>query len=246
MLDVGAGFSLRSAAYLGWRLPTLNELFRPFRAGADATAANPLLSPERLSGIEAGMRYRAKRLDLSVTAFANRLSDSIANVTLGQGPGVFPGVGFVAGAYRQRQNIDAIRVRGLEADGQVRQGPWSARFGFAYNDARVRGSALGGLRPAQTPRFTFTTGLSWQDGARSASLLLRHSGRQFEDDLNERSLPAATTVDGFFSWPISKRLQLVARGENLLDETVVAGVGDDGAVERATPRTLWLGLRFSG
>ena len=32
-----------AAAYRGWRLPTLNELYRPFRAGADATAANPAL-----------------------------------------------------------------------------------------------------------------------------------------------------------------------------------------------------------
>ena len=96
---------LTSAAYLGWRLPTLNELFRPFRAGADATAANPLLDPERLAGVEAGARYRGPVLSLSATAFANRLQDSIANVTLGQGPGVFPGVGFVAagGQYRQRQ-----------------------------------------------------------------------------------------------------------------------------------------------
>ena len=48
------GLRLRSAAYLGWRLPTLNELFRPFRAGADATAANADLDPERLRGAEAG------------------------------------------------------------------------------------------------------------------------------------------------------------------------------------------------
>jgi outer membrane receptor protein involved in Fe transport len=27
-------FSLRAAAYRGWRLPTLNELYRPFRVGA--------------------------------------------------------------------------------------------------------------------------------------------------------------------------------------------------------------------
>ncbi|HEY6049470.1 MAG TPA: TonB-dependent receptor plug domain-containing protein, partial [Sphingomicrobium sp.] len=33
LAPIGGGFSLRSAAYLGWRLPTLNELFRPFRAG---------------------------------------------------------------------------------------------------------------------------------------------------------------------------------------------------------------------
>ena len=41
LVDLGGGLSFRSAAYLAWRLPTLNELFRPFRAGPDATAANP-------------------------------------------------------------------------------------------------------------------------------------------------------------------------------------------------------------
>ncbi len=45
--------TLRAAAYLGWRLPTLNELYRPFRVGADATAANAALSPERLEGVPA-------------------------------------------------------------------------------------------------------------------------------------------------------------------------------------------------
>ena len=48
--------ALRAAAYRGWRLPTLNELYRPFRAGADATAANAALDPERLYGVEAGTR----------------------------------------------------------------------------------------------------------------------------------------------------------------------------------------------
>jgi vitamin B12 transporter len=139
VLEAGGGFSLRSAAYLGWRMPTLNELFRPFRAGADATAANPMLDPEKLAGIEAGARYSRSGVSLGLTAFANRLTGAIANVTLGHGPGVFPGVGFVgaAGEFRQRQNLDAIRVRGIEASGEVRKGPWSARVGYSFADARV-------------------------------------------------------------------------------------------------------------
>ena len=64
-LRSATGFSLRSAAYLGWRLPTLNELFRPFRAGPDATAANPDLDPERLAGAEAGAEYARGRLRLT-------------------------------------------------------------------------------------------------------------------------------------------------------------------------------------
>ena len=74
-------------------MPTLNELFRPFRAGADATAANPDLDPERLAGAEAGIAYAKGPFTASLTGFVNRLKDAIANVTLGHGPGTFPGRG---------------------------------------------------------------------------------------------------------------------------------------------------------
>jgi hypothetical protein len=46
--------------------------------------------------------------------------------------------------------------------------------------------------------------------------------------------------------PITRSLILVARGENILDSRVVAAVGPDGTVERATPRVFWIGLRLGG
>jgi len=238
-----------AAAYSGWRLPTLNELFRPFRAGPDATAANPFLDPERLKGVEAGIRYRRGGIALDLTAFANRLEDAIANVTLGHGPGTFPGVGFVAGDFRQRQNVDAVRVRGIEASADLTRGPWSLRLGASWTNARVEagGAAapLDGLRPAQTPNLVLTGALGWEREGRSAALVVRHVGNQFDDDLNEHRLPPATTVDTFLAWPVTRRLQLTAKLQNLLNEEVIAGEADDQTRERATPRTLWLGLRFS-
>jgi outer membrane receptor protein involved in Fe transport len=249
VLDVGSGLSLRSAAYLGWRMPTLNELFRPFRAGPDATAANPELDPERLAGAEAGVRYRRGVVELELTGFVNRLADAIANVTLAHGPGVFPGIGFVAGDFSQRQNLDAVKVRGIEMSGEVGSGPWTLRAGASFTHARVEadGAAarLDGLRPAQTPNVVLTGEIGWHDGGRAASLLIRRTGAQYEDDLNTQRIRPATTVDAFVAWPLTRRLQLVARGQNLLDETVIAGLGSDGTIERATPRTLWLGLRLS-
>jgi outer membrane receptor protein involved in Fe transport len=250
VFDVGSGVSLRSAAYLGWRMPTLNELFRPFRAGADATAANPLLDPERLSGVETGVRYHRGVLELELTGFVNRLSGAIANVTLGHGPGVFPGVGFVAGDFSQRQNLNAVNVRGIEASGQLSRGPWMLRAGASYSHARVdsTGAAadLDGLRPAQTPNLVLTGEVGWHDGGKAVSLLFRRTGAQFEDDLNTQRIRPATTIDAFAAWPLTQRLQLVARAQNLLDETVIATLGSDGTIERATPRTLWIGLRFGG
>jgi outer membrane receptor protein involved in Fe transport len=250
VFQIGPAISLRSAAYLGWRLPTLNELFRPFRAGADATAANPLLDPERLAGVEVGVEYARDGVSASVTTFVNRLSNAIANVTLGQGPGVFPGVGFVSSAYQQRENIDAIRVRGIEASADAKRGDWSFRLGASYNAARVSASGaaarLNGLRPAQTPRLVLTGGVGWDSGGRAIELQVRRVGDQFEDDLNQRRIRPATVVDGSFAWPLGNRVQFILRGENLLNETVIAGLNDDGSVERATPRTLWVGLRFGG
>lgn len=247
---LGHGFSLRSAAYLGWRMPTLNELFRPFRAGLDATAANPNLKPERLAGAEAGIDYIAGPLRLSLTGFANRLKDAIANVTLGHGPNSFPGVGFVpaGGTYSQRQNVDAVKVRGLEASTEWTSGPWSLSAGASLTRARIDGSGsaafLDGLRPAQTPKFAGTLSASWQSEGKGAALVLRRVGAQYDDDLNSDVLKGATTLDAYASWPLSRRLQVVARGENLTNALVLAGIGGDGSVERATPRTLWLGIRL--
>jgi outer membrane receptor protein involved in Fe transport len=232
-------------------MPTLNELFRPFRAGLDATAANPELDPERLSGAEAGVDYARGSIRLSFTTFANRLMDGIANVTLGEGPGTFPGVGFVAvgGQFRQRQNVDAIKVRGLEAAAAWARGPWSVRAGLSWTRARVDASGaaspLDRLRPAQTPNFVGNLAFGWDRGGKAVQLVLRRVGAQYEDDLNSRSLDSATTVDAFAAWPLARRLQLVARGENLTNALVMAGIGGDGSVERATPRTFWIGLRLS-
>lgn len=250
-IDLGHGLRLRSAAYLGWRLPTLNELFRPFRAGPDATAANPLLEPERLRGLEVGLEGSHGALRWSLTAFGNRLRDPIANVTLATGPGTFPGVGFVGagGSYRQRQNLDAISVRGLEGRADLRCGPWSVGGEFSLTRARVRATSaaapLDGLRPAQTPTLSASADVGYTEGGRSLGLQLRHVGAQYEDDLNRILLPSATTVDAFASWPLLPGLRLVGRAENLANAVVVAGRTADGTTERATPRTFWLGLRFA-
>jgi outer membrane receptor protein involved in Fe transport len=231
-------------------MPTLYELFRPFRAGVVASAANPNLAPEKLGGLEAGADLRRGDVHFALTGFVNRLSGAIANVTLGQGPGTFEGVGFVAagGTYRQRRNVDAVNVRGIEGSAEWTHGPWSVRAGASLTHARMEAHGasafLDGLRPAQTPNFSATLAGGWTDGPKSAQLVVRRVGAQFEDDLNTRTLHAATTIDAFASWPLTKRLQIIARGENITDKLVEAGINGDGSIERATPRTLWIGLRL--
>ncbi|WP_448657337.1 TonB-dependent receptor [Sphingomonas sp. CJ99] len=240
--------TLRTAAYRAWRLPTPNELYRPFRAGADATAANAELSPERLEGVEAGIDLApSPALTLSATAFANRLNDAVANVTVARGPGTFPGVGFVsaAGFFRRRDNLDSIESVGVEIDGRAQIGTVSARLSYAYVDATVRGQGLSapldGLRPAQVPPHQFSGTIGWQRGDWLVSTTLRHSASVFEDDQNGRTLGAATTVDAVADVPLVPALTLRLRGENLFDALVPTGFSG-AALERARPRQLWAGL----
>ena len=247
------GLTVRGAAYLGWRLPTLNELYRPFRVGIDATAANAELAPERLRGFEAGFDWRpARGARIGLTAFANRVEGAIANVTLGRGPGTFPGVGFVAagGDYRQRANLDAIDARGVELEGRYALGAWTVTGGWSWvvSEAEASGPALAldGLRPAQTPRHSLSSTLQWSEAGARASVTARYTGAQFEDDLNRQRLPGAFTLDAAGLLPIGRRLAIEARAENVTDARILAGISGEGIEERAAPRTFWIGLRFGG
>lgn len=244
--------TLRGAAYLGWRLPTLNELYRPFRVGPDATAANPLLSPERLKGVDAGVEFAPlPGVRLNGTLFYNRLNNAIANVTLAHGPGTFPGVGFVsaAGVYRMRDNLDSVRAQGAEIEASVNLGKWNAGISYAYVDAKVRASGtaltLDGLRPAQTPKHQASGYLAWRDGERTVGVVVRYVSAQAEDDQNSRTLDNALTLDATLAWPILRNLDFVARAENVTNTRVEAGINSSGVIERATPRSFWAGFRYA-
>jgi iron complex outermembrane receptor protein len=230
---LSGALSVRGAAYSNFRLPTLNELYRPFVVFPVTTQANATLSPETLKGVEVGAEFAPlTALRLSATLFDNRLEDAIANVT-------------IAPNTRQRRNVEAIAARGLEMSGAVALGRFDLSGSWAWSRSRVRApaTALDGLRPAQTPAHMLSTTLGWrwaEDSLLSATL--RHMGAQYEDDLETDLLPAATTVDLFVRAGILPGVALIARAENLFDEEVVTR-NAGGSIDLGTPRILWLGLR---
>lgn len=229
--------SLRAAAYRGWRLPTLNELYRPFRVGAETTLANEMLKPERLWGGEVGVDWNNGDTKLSATIFANHLTNAIANVTL-------------APNLNQRQNLGAIDSKGIEFSAEQPIGPLTLRATYAFTDARVDASgaalALDGRRPAQIAKHGGSVSLrSNASGPLGGFATLRYVGKQNEDDLGLQQLGDALTLDAGLSWQLAEAISIEARGENLFDELVPAAISSSGIVERATPRTLWIGARLS-
>jgi outer membrane receptor protein involved in Fe transport len=250
--DVTPQVRLHGAGYFGYRLPTLSELYRPYRIQADAFAANSALEPERLQGVEVGADYHPlSNMRLGVTLFADRLKNAIANVALASGPGVFPQVGFVsAGAtYSQRNNLTAIVARGVEAEAHAAFGPWRFDASYAYTHARNEASgiaaALDGLPPAQTPEHqaSATLGVSpFHD------ILLAVTGRyvsgQSENDLGSHILTGAATMDATVEVPVGHAITLVLRAENLADAQIETGIASSGLITLGTPRTLWAGVRL--
>lgn len=236
-LDVSRGVRLRAAAYTGIRLPTINELYRPFVVFPVTTNANANLRNEDLRGYEAGIDITAaKGVEFSLTAFDNKVKHAIANVTL-------------SGTERQRQNVDAVHSRGFEITGRFGDGPVKLFGTLAYTDAEVEGSgvsiALDGNRPAQTPEFAASGTISWEpmpDWRIAATL--RHIGAQFEGDQEDDKLPAATTLDLFAQVPVVRGISVILRGENLFDEEIYTRY-QGGSIDLGTPRTVWGGVRFS-
>jgi outer membrane receptor protein involved in Fe transport len=230
--------ALRAAGYTGFRLPTLNELYRPFVVFPITTQANAALGLERLRGVEGGFDLTPMRgVSLGVTGFYNRLEGAIANVT-------------IATNVRQRQNVDAIVARGVEVTARATQGNLSLDGSYAFSDSKVRASGasaqLDGYIPAQSPRHTASATLAWQDRhGLGLSLTGRHVGKQFEDDLQSDVLPAFTTLDGVVSVRVAAHWTVVARGENLTDTTIVTR-NAGGSIDLGTPRRLWIGVRLGG
>ena len=105
---------------------------------------------------------------------------------------------------------------------------------------------LDGFDPAQSPRHSASGTLRWApEAGPHLSATLRYVGEQYEDDRETDVLPDALTVDAVASIPLTPRLNLVGRAENLFDATVVTR-NDGGSIDLGTPRTLWVGLRLTG
>ncbi|MGQ3048300.1 MAG: TonB-dependent receptor [Niveispirillum sp.] len=246
--------ALRAAAYTGFRLPTLNELYRPFRVGNDITEANPALAPERMRGGEAGLRLTpGNGVTLNATLFHVRLKNAVDNVviqtTTGNNAelGVFVPAG---GSLAQRRGLDRVTVKGLEAD-IAWQATDSLRLSAAYlfSDSEINdpGSmrALKGNQLGQSPRHSGTVDVTWTPiQALTLRAQVRAAGKQFEDSRNLGTLDSYAVGDLYAGWRVDEMLEFYATAENVTGARVETGRRSDG-LTNVGPEQQWLaGLRI--
>lgn len=249
--DLSQSLYLRAAAYSGFRPVTLNELHRPYRIGNDVIEANADLSPERLYGAEVGLGGQAP-VTWDADVFYNRLQDAVTNVTIGQGPGVFPLAGFVpaGGTLFERENAGTVNAYGAEGDADYRMSAGlDLRGAVTYTYARVDGGTqapqLTGLRPAETPALVATADAVWRALPRlTLTGELRYQSSEFDDDENTRKIEGGTEVDARAEWRVSHTLSAFVAADNLFDTNLETGRSANDIVTYAEPLMVRAGLDY--
>lgn len=266
---------LKTSAQQAFRRPTLNELYRPFRQGANVTEANANLSTEHVTSAEAGVewmlwpnesaaahrpdaalgaRHRPRpRLTLGASAFWNDLRDAVTNVTVARGPGTFPLFGSLpaGGVGRERLNIDRVEVQGAELSAN-----WNATSSlsitaaYLYDDATVRRAAIApalvGKRLPEVPRHATSLGVTWQAPLQlTLTARVRWIGRQFDDDENTLRLGETVVADLGLTRAVTKNLTLFLNVENAGNARIETARSADGVVNVGTPRLVLGGVRGS-
>lgn len=237
-LNLGSGYT--------FRLPTINELYRPYRVGGDITEANTDLGPERFFNLEAGLTWQAReQLSLRTGVFQYWIDDAIANVRTTAPAGVFVPPG---GSYNQRQNVDSATVFG-----------WETRLEYAatdtltfalnylytqaeFEDSNVQPEFEGNSFP-QVPTHKATASVDYQI---NQQLLLfgtiEYGSSQYDDPLNDRKLTGYMTGQVGASYQLTHAIRLVGRVDNLADATVITGERSNGVRSIAPGRSFWLSI----
>jgi iron complex outermembrane receptor protein len=207
------GFSLSASAYRAFRAPTLNELYRNFRVGNVVTNANAALSAERLTGGEVGLGVQkfGERLFVRTNFFWSQIDDSIANVTLSTAPSLIT---------RQRQNLGAIRARGIELSAITKFARhWEIAGEYLLTDSTVlsfpANRSLEGLLVPQVPRHQFNFQVTYANAKWLVGTQGRFVSRQFDDDQNTLPLRKFFTIDAEASRAVSERVRLFVAFQNL-------------------------------
>ncbi|MFT6382836.1 MAG: outer membrane receptor protein involved in Fe transport, partial [Akkermansiaceae bacterium] len=227
-----------------YRLPTLNELHRPFRVRGDITEANPSLQPERYHFLESGLAYRlGDPFSFRFGGFHYWIDDAIANLPVTDPDEISTIFGSlpVGGSGSQRRNVDRSRVYGAEGhfdwaiDDSVTfsgKGLWSnTRFESSPGQALLENESF-----PQSPAFAMNLAAHYHPGQDwRFSLEVDYQSSAYDDLLGERKLPEFCSSRLSASWQATDDLRLGARVENLFDAEIISGSSNNGLVALGQP-----------
>jgi outer membrane receptor protein involved in Fe transport len=250
---IADGFDVHVAGQEGFREPTLNELYRPFRVGSTITQANPGLSTEHADTGEMGATWNRGHLRVTLEGFAARLHNAVDNVTLAQGPGTFPLFGTLpaGGVGQQRLNLDRVDTEGFQFGASWKESDaWSVDFSLIDEEAVVAAASVApqlvGKTLAEVPRWNAALGLTWHPQRRLYfDARVRSTASDFDDDLNQLPLAGATVADVALRIQVSPHAEIFVGVDNLNDAQVETAHSAAGVYNIAPSRMSSVGARAS-
>jgi vitamin B12 transporter len=225
---------LRASAGEGFKAPTLFQLLSDF--------GNAALRPERSTSVDLGLAWRTRNAApyASATLF-RRDSDNLIDFVscFGSVSGICAGRPF--GTYA---NVGRVRAQGVELEAGAGLLPGvSGRLAYSLVDTenRTAGSPNRGNTLARRPRHTLSLGGEWQLAERGPTLGadLRWASKSFDDAANLVRLRAYAVLDITARWPVSDRVELFGRIENVANERYQTAAGYASA-----PRGAFVGARM--
>ncbi len=224
LFEAGAVWALRTGTTLrasygeGFKAPTLYQLFSDY--------GNQTLAPEQAKGWEAGVEQKLfdGALTLGGTYFERRSTNliifascpAVSTLALCFQPGT------TISRFGYYANVSRALAQGVEAQGALRVGQRvliDGNYTYSLSEDRSPGTATYGLQLARRPRnaangsvtYTLPSGIS-------GGVAVRWSGETFDDAAHKTRLAPYTLVDLRAELPITKRVALFGRIENLFDE----------------------------
>jgi iron complex outermembrane receptor protein len=219
-VDAGQGWTLRGAAGRKSRFPTMRELFG---AALGKFVPNPGLSPVTAWIGEVGAEHRADRGSVGLTAFLNRVYDTIDKRTFQQGPNA---------GKEQRINLEGARIYGVETTARWQASEaltldgtltWSRPRSFTDTGPQKLDEKPG-LLGTGTATLSLPGGLSVMGQARyTDNIYARNENNRFV------ALPSSLILDARLSYRLDDVTgnggEVYLRADNLTDDAKFIGLG---------------------
>lgn len=215
------GWRVRALAGTSFRAPSFNETHYP-------GYGVPGLEPERGRSLELGLIGRVGGVELSATAWHNRMRDLIVYTPDPADCPDDPAYEFGCAA-----NLSDVKLQGLTLGGSAVLGAWSLRAQVDVVDAKDADSGAR-LNRRAAHQASLAADYTWGDWRLGAAVL----------QVGERSdsgwrLPQETTLDLKARWQLTREWTLEAKVLNATDVTLSPARDYQGLGRQA-----WLGVRY--
>ena len=225
------GTKLRASAGTGGKAPTLYQLYGPYGIAS--------LQAERSFGVDAGIDQSLfdDRLKLSVTGFANRMSQLIDF----EFNGANCAGGLAARPFGCFANIARAETSGVEASADIVLWQDYLRLTGAYTWLKAKDRATG-LALARRPEHSGKIGLTITPYANwTIEPSVAFVGKRFSTTNQRQRLAPYARLDTLVNYRVNERFDVYVRGENLTNARYqdVFNYGTTGRAVYAGMKTTW-------